>query len=221
MPLSYLNRIGEKAVQEIELRQPFRSLRDFLDRTDRRIVNKGVMLNLLWSDVFQDIGGEKTTKQLISEYYFYMATGKSRGEMTKLLEEYNKEIEPLNRFDLIKKKTESCPIFEIDYQEYFKEYFGADTVSLSKVIKLEQEYELTTAGVIGGIKVIKTKTNKTMAFASLSNSNCSIDLVLFPKTYAEYETKIKDDVLSEVKGKYSIKNNKRSIIVNSLRMIEV
>jgi len=221
IPLIFLTRIGEKAVIEIIKRQPYSSFRDFLNRTDRRLINKKVVMNLVWSDVFSNVNRGDSNKELLKEYYYFMANGKSRPQIAKILEEYSKDIESLNRFDIINKKIESCPIYDVNCQEYFKDYFSKDVVSLDKILKFEEECKVKVGGIFGGIKVIKTKTNKPMAFANLRNNNCSIDLVLFPEVYDAHKDKIKNNLLSEVDGKFNVRNNKKSIIVNGLKFIEV
>jgi DNA polymerase-3 subunit alpha len=120
MPLTFLTKVGEKACKEIISHQPYQSFRDFCDRNDGRIVNRGVILSLIWSDAF-DFVADKKDKELATDFYHMLVVGKRKGEINKILTEMKEEVEYLNRFDIIRKKAESCVIFEADYQKYFKD----------------------------------------------------------------------------------------------------
>lgn len=55
MPFSFINGVGDKAVQSIVSCQPFASFEDFFQRVDKRRVNKTSIINLIMSGTFDSL----------------------------------------------------------------------------------------------------------------------------------------------------------------------
>jgi DNA polymerase-3 subunit alpha len=80
----FIKGLGDKAVQEILLKRPFRDLKDFMMKCDGRSVNKSAVLALIHSgcfDKFLDLdGGRKNLVKrydLVKEYYAFKKDKKS------------------------------------------------------------------------------------------------------------------------------------------------
>ena len=96
---------------------------------------------------------------------------------------------------------------------YIKQYLGIFT------IKNSLDYQPILVQV-NQFKQIRTKTGQHMAFLVLDDGRTTIDGVLFPDKYKQYETmsQQQNDILV-VHGKFEERNQKRQIIIQSMDTI--
>ena len=69
MSLNFIHGLGERSVEDILKNQPYSSFNDFITRVNKRVVKKDVVLNLIFSEAFKSIESDKSTNQLIEEYF--------------------------------------------------------------------------------------------------------------------------------------------------------
>lgn len=80
---------------------------------------------------------------------------------------------------------------------------------------------VTCGGVISEIKLITTKNGSRMAFATIEDLTGSFDAIFFNKSYDKLKELIKQDALVSIKGKFSIRDDKRpSITVDNMELLE-
>ena len=124
---------------------------------------------------------------------------KSNRKVTKQLL-FNMEKEVLGMF------VSGHPLEE--YLEYIKENATVTTKDivigseedLDKINKYDQK-EVRICGIIDSCYTKYTKKNETMMFAIMSDMYSQIELVLFPKTYANYSSFVSEGNIVFVKGK--------------------
>lgn len=75
--LKGISRVTEPVIQEIMLNRPFKSLNDFLNKVQKRIVTKDKVINLIKCGAFNKIEG-KTTDVILKEYINSIADTKKR-----------------------------------------------------------------------------------------------------------------------------------------------
>ena len=77
-------------------------------------------------------------------------------------------------------------------------------------------------GLIESAKEIATKKDATkkMIFFKLKDMSGEIECVVFPKQYEELKNKIKNDSVVTVTGKISVREEKKSIIVEAVRVLQ-
>jgi DNA polymerase-3 subunit alpha len=75
-------------------------------------------------------------------------------------------------------------------------------------------------GIIEGKKEIATKKDATkkMVFFKLKDLSGEIECVVFPKQFEELKMKVNDESIVLIKGKISIRDEKRSIVVESIKV---
>jgi DNA polymerase-3 subunit alpha len=75
-------------------------------------------------------------------------------------------------------------------------------------------------GIIEGKKEIATKKDATkkMVFFKLKDLSGEIECVVFPKQFEELKMKVNDESIVLIKGKISIRDDKRSIVVESIKV---
>ena len=72
------------------------------------------------------------------------------------------------------------------------------------------------AGMITKVRTHNTKKGDTMAFADLEDMHGKVDLIIFPKTWEKDREEIKVDKLVLVRGKVNFKDDKVSIMADSV-----
>jgi len=99
-----------------------------------------------------------------------------------------------------------------DYEKSIGKYLTPcnklDEISDGKFVKI--------GGVIADVRQIFTKKNDPMAFVKMEDTTGHVDLVVFPKTFKEFQEIIKEDQLISISGKVSKKDGETNIICNSI-----
>jgi DNA polymerase-3 subunit alpha len=82
----------------------------------------------------------------------------------------------------------------------------------------QHEEKVRVAGLITAVRPYTTKTNKPMGFVSIEDVQGNIELVLFPRTWAQYREQMKVGQIIIVEGKADTGSNPPKILVDSIRM---
>jgi len=94
------------------------------------------------------------------------------------------------------------------------------TTEVAKLSLDDDNKEVRVIGVIGRIKKITTKAGQAMAFATIEDLSGQIELILFPRVLEESAELWQSDVIVDVRGKVSTKDNALKILVNKARLID-
>lgn len=79
---------------------------------------------------------------------------------------------------------------------------------------LHQNQTFLFGGVLSQLRVVQTKkTNASMAFGKLDDTTGNINVVIFPKSYAEYEKILKNDSVILIKGKVDVREGEMQLMV--------
>lgn len=93
---------------------------------------------------------------------------------------------------------------------------------ISEIKEMKDRTRVQVGAIISNIKRISTKKdNKSMAFVSIEDQSGSIEVVLFPTTFAEYGEKLVENTPLLFVGKVNVRDGERSIIADSLRVIDM
>lgn len=234
--LTAIKGIGRPVIEEItkerELRGPFLSLQDFVDRTMDTEVNKRTVENFIKSGSLDSLGG--TRKQFMSVFAQMMDAG--------LQNKKNNLTGQMSLFDLVSEEEKSA--YEIrlpDVGEYSKEIllgFEKEVLGIYVSGHPLEEYEQTwkkhitrtTAdfaldeetgqmnvkdqerAVIGGMisekKIKYTKNDKVMAFLTLEDLVGSVEVVVFPKVYEQESAKLVEEGKVFIRGRVSLEEDR-------------
>ncbi len=103
----------------------------------------------------------------------------------------------------------------------FSRQLSKSKTNLSKVKKTALEGVTTVvAGIIEECKPILTKKGDKMAFVKLSDFSDSLEVVVFPKTFAEFADLLQTEKCLLIKGKISKRNEETSLIADSIRELK-
>ncbi len=235
MPLSAVNGIAEKAVGAIAELGEIKSFEDFVQRADKRRVNKTTVLSLIFSGCFDDFreGKEHSQyrKDLISQYLEYRAKvlkvpKKDREEEAKL----NEEIQRYTQGVMLREELSRLNFSAFDYHIFFAEQMTTKAkrlfgMSAKRPIEASKEKSGKTVVVGGGVEeinffVVKSGNNrgKEMAKIRISSLGGSIEITVFPNTLEDNDLsgksirKLKEFTPIIVKGKLNEWNGSKSVI---------
>ena len=218
-PLTGIKGIGESLVQLImEERKKglFKDIYDFFGRT-YKIINKKNIENLIYAGCFDNLGiNKKTIIKNIDVLLNY-------AELASFLDqEYALKPELVEYKDFIKKELMEQELNIYGFYlsnhpvtEYKLKY--KDIISLSNI---ESHFDKTinTIVLIDSLREVNTKNNKKMLFINGSDEINTIDVVLFPDIYQNYDNIKSGDVIL-VNGRVEKRFDKFQIVVNNIRII--
>ena len=231
--LSAIKNVGEAAIESIlstrEKEGRFVSFKDFLFRVDLRKVNKKTVESLIVAGAFSSFANRAT---LLTNY-------------PRILEEVQKEKmkQDKGQFDLfgesdVKNKLvdnfkevsefSEEEIFEMErriigflisknplsrYKEIIERKISKN---IGDILETDVEKSLILAGIVNGKKVVKTKKdNQEMAILTVYDQTGTIDLIVFPKTYAKLKSILQINRVILFKGKVDQKEGGLTIILEN------
>ena len=217
--------VVESIIEERRAGGKFRSLTDFIERTNGKDVNKRVMENLIKAGAFDNLGG--TRKQFLTGYAGIM-DGVAQSQKNTITGQ-------LSLFDLVGEEEkasfqtklpdvgefprELCLSFEKEVMgvyvsghplEEYMERWKKNITAVTADFLLDEETERTKvhdgeAVIIGGMitgKTIKyTKNNKVMAFLQIEDLLGTVEVVVFPNVYERCAESLTEDAKIFVSGR--------------------
>ncbi|MBR3888584.1 MAG: DNA polymerase III subunit alpha [Clostridia bacterium] len=160
-----------------------------------------------------DMGGESEVK----EDLYQMKQMKEMPKKEKLLLE--KEMlglyvsgHPLDNYVPHIEKYSTIRSNELAYEDM-------DEVEKQEFEKLDGK-EIKILGIISSVRTKITKSNEIMAFVTVEDLSGSINMIVFPKTFAQYRPLIAEDKIVKIEGRISIKEDV-SIILTKIYEFEV
>ncbi|OGS23055.1 MAG: DNA polymerase III subunit alpha [Elusimicrobia bacterium RIFOXYA2_FULL_39_19] len=232
-----IKNVGEMAVKEIiEQRRksgPYKSLQDFCMRVDTRQVNKKVIESLIKAGAF-DFTGLKDKISLPS-----YVRAKAIDQLEELLERRNKMVQGQDTlFEIAVNENKDVPPWAdhvvLGYERevlgfYFsghplaqyKKTIDAATTHTMETLPQDPNELIVLAGMITTIKRLSVKkTNEQMAKFNLENFEGSVEVIVFPKTYAQFNRFVVNQSLVVVKGRISTRDEKPTLIADELIPLE-
>ena len=80
--------------------------------------------------------------------------------------------------------------------------------------------EVKIFGIISSVRTKITKNNEIMAFVSLEDLEGTFDLIVFPKTYAQYRSEVYEDNIVQITGRISVKEDEITVIALKITTFE-
>ncbi|MCL2186253.1 MAG: DNA polymerase III subunit alpha [Treponema sp.] len=193
---------------------PYKNFMDFLDRVDIKAVSKKVILLLIQTGAFDNLGVTRENLEgnceRAIEYALKSKEDKQFGQ-SSLFDDTKEEILPDFKFDEIPKKSRTDKLNQ--EKELIGFYFSGHPLDEYKDIwnecvnvNLAEKEKLKTGsciliGVIKKLKSIITKQGKKMAFATLEDYNGEIELTFFTNAWEKLSGRLENDKVYIFKGK--------------------
>jgi len=201
--LSAVGKVGHAAVENIVVTRQtegkFKSFWDFLKKVDLRVVNKGVVENLIKSGAFDSISCNR--KQLLDAVSRFMDLAakqtKDTNQASLFADTEDAALEP---------ELPECPDFsEREKLDCEKEsmglYISAHPFDAYKTVAAcyatcpicelpgwrPSQLPTTVAGLISGVKERFTKKGDPMGIAELEDSDGTVEIVIYPRQWEKFK----------------------------------
>ncbi len=231
--------VGEIAVRSIiETRQqdgPFQSLDEFCNRIDLHVVNRKVLECLVKCGALDSLGPARAQMFDQIEYQVNRAAtiqrDRERGQGALFDLESTSTSPPPRRAD-------GQPVAESEWAEsemlaFEKELLGFYVTGhpLTAYADILRRYELATTadlheleegqptrvgGILSKVQNRMTKQGRPMAIATIEDLDGSVELLVFPDTYARCGLQLKPDTAIFVRGKVDRREEQAKIVVDEV-----
>jgi DNA polymerase-3 subunit alpha len=247
--LSAVPTVGQGAIENIlkarEEAGGFKSLPDFCEKVDLRVVNRRALETLIHCGAFDRL--QNNRKQLIADLELVITWAQNRAK--------EKESGQMNLFDLMsgnntenkeeKNSFEQAPsapaVADYSIQERLKieketlGFYVSDhplksinaaaqilsPVNLSQLSEEKSRKKISAVVMLTAVKkhVVAT-TGKPMAFIKMEDVSGEIEGVVFPDSYEQIEKVLKEDARLIVWGKVDKRNDRLQLIVDDAEQVE-
>ncbi len=233
--LSAVKNVGEAAIESIIRARNdgrFVSLTDLVHRIDGSKVNKKVLESLIKTGSMSAFGSKaallsllptlidsahKLKKEMASGQVGLFGTEESVGAVDVL-----PDVQEFQQSELLLFEKELLGFYLTMHplEPYRAKLATMSFTNISEVLPTRVGERVTIGGIITAVKKITTKaSNQEMAFVKLEDITGTVEIVVFPKTYAKtVEYWVLDTVVS-VSGKIDEKDERMTLLADDVRRI--
>ena len=203
MPFTAVKKVGIRANEEINKNRPFTSFKDFLDRSYKRVINKGIVVRLIFANAFQEFD---TNYKNLLEYYFI---------------EYRKEklppqFEIMTKEKLIEFAQESLSFIQLDYYEVYKDTFDDYIMPYSELNNKREDEWISLAGKITKVEFKQTRKKQPMAKLVMQNKDDVVKLTVFSDELIKYKHCILEGNVIQIEGRVNEYMGYKSVLVTHI-----
>ena len=234
--LTAIKSIGKGVIEfivgERQKHGPYKNLKDFITRASGSDLNKRGIENLIKAGAFDGLGG--TRKQLMSIYVQVLESiqqdkkNNMAGQLTlfDLVGEEDRKAYDIHLPDVGEYSREMMLTFEKEvlgiyvsghpleeYEAIWKKHITATTADFlmdeeTGAVQIENGSTATVGGIIADKKIKYTKNDKVMAFLQLEDLAGSIEVIVFPRDYERYSSRLTVDNKVFIRGRVSVDEEK-------------
>lgn len=220
--------IADAIIEDRKTNGKFSSISDFLNRIKHKNLNKKSMEALVKCGAMDDFGERGMLYENIESMLVFNREVERLGGQTSLFGDAGAGMD-FKLHEAPEASTEQKLAWEKELLglyvsghplDRFKEKIERQGVSIKKIHEeLGNGMPVTFAGIIEDLKPIITKSNERMAFVKLADFTGSIEMVIFPSVFSGVAATINTDTVIAVKGKISLRNDQKSILVEALKVL--
>lgn len=231
--LAAVKNVGTQAINSItetRLKEgPFKSLHDFCEKVDLRVVNRRVVESLIKCGAFDSLGVRRSQLMAVIDHALEMAqlnqADKEKGQISFLPifeseEKFRADLEELPDIPewpentLLAYEKEMLGFYVTGhplagFSEEIHTYASASTTDLPN---MKDGEEVNLGGIIVAIKRIVTKKGERMAFVSFEDLEGMCEVIVFPGVFEKVKGILKIDNLIFVKGRLDLRGEKPKVI---------
>jgi len=238
--LSAIKNVGDAAIQNIlEARKEkvFTSFQDFCLRVNISTVNKKTMESLIKAGSMDEFGNRASLLVAFPEIVLKInQIKKQKADGQKSLFDDDPAETDINSIDF--NLTEIEEFSEEEKLQFEKDFLGIYLTSHPHLEKLtylksfgavdfddletqQVGSRIKVGGILDNVKKILTKTGNEMAFLSLTDEKgTALECVIFPKIFGLYKNSLIIDSVIILEGKLDTKNDKPTILADSVMPID-
>ncbi len=246
--LSAIKSIGDGVVNAIlEDRNEngrFRDLKDFIERVSSKEANKRTIENFIYAGAFDSFGYNRRQMILVYPKIMEEVNREKKSAMTGQMSLFDfmsqeekqeftasyPDVPEYTKEELLKYEKEVLGVYVSghpldDYQEIMDRFTDAKTTDFAPdeetgKAKLRDRVSCTVGGTIEKVTVKITKNNQTMAFLTVEDLYGTLEVVVFPRDYADNRNKIKENNKVLIKGQTSITEEEGKLLANSIKTFD-
>jgi len=216
-----LKNVGEAAIQSILTARkrggPFRSLFDFCERVDLRVVNKRVIESLIKGGAFDSLGARRSQLMAVVDRAMEAATASQRARLNgqpSLLDmlgtpaapvgpetslpdapEWSREERLSGEKEILGFYITGHPLAE--FQEVIHRF---NTTTIDELPLKKDRETVRLCAIITAVKEITTRSGERMAFLTLEDLAGTVEAVAFPEVYRQHMLNLVKDAAVLVRG---------------------
>jgi len=232
--LAAIKNVGETAITSIVANKPFTSLFDFCERVDLRTVNKRVIESLIKAGAFDtvstdraalyanvdramDWGQKKQREREVGQGGLFGMMGASENGQQVL-----DPAEPWQEGMTLKHEKETLGFYITGhplrkYTNEVKTYGNATTGLLSEK---PSGFEVCIGGLVSTLRVMRTKKGDLMGIVLLEDWEGTVEVLVFPDTYAKTQRLLETDAPIFVKGNLDNDESSMKILATDIYPME-
>jgi DNA polymerase III subunit alpha len=221
--LAAVKNVGGNAIESIvaarkELGQ-FRTVFEFCEKVDLRLLNKRVLESLIKSGAMDALGrraqlitvldkaierAQKTQRDAESGQHglfgvFHQEKAHHQNDTLPEIPDWDEHTRLANEKEILGFFITGHPLEK--YREKLQDFQALSTAELSGMkSSTGKDESVTTAGIITNLRVLKSKRGEFYAQAMLEDMAGSVDMLVFPEAYRKLQEKVKLDVPVLVRG---------------------
>ena len=233
----------DSIIEERKKNGLFKDFIDFCKRIKEENVNKKCIESMIKAGVFDSFGDTRNT--LLCSYENVLSTIGSdnrktmKGQLTFFESENTisskelyqiKKMPEFSKKDLLIMEKEVLGLYVSGHplDNYIEEISSYSTIKsidiladefddvAKKKIEMLDGKPVKIFGIITAVKKKITKNNEIMAFVTVEDLDGSINLLAFPKTFAQYRNSIAEDNIVTIEGRISVKDDEVTIIISKI-----
>jgi DNA polymerase-3 subunit alpha len=214
-------------VQERKENGPFKSLTDFVQRLDPKVINRKTIESLAQTGAF-DRFEERNAIMLGMEVILKYSQVRNQANTAQIgLFDLGSGVEELASFVL----PQTAPATKQQKLQWEKELLGiyisehplteirsklgVPVTSLNQVTEEMIGRTIRVMGIVTTAKQITTKSNQSMAFVKIEDTTANLEVIVFPNLFAETKTYWEADHVLIADGKVDNKDGSMKILANA------
>lgn len=224
--------IGSSIITERKTLGKFKSLPDFLRRIKDKNLNRKSLESLIKAGALDTFGDralllhnidrlltfnkEERNKESSQDSLFGGDSGISDSEL------YLEKTNTTNQADKLMWEKELLGLYISGHPlDTFKHKFEKRDIDIKKIKETSKEKTpVVFGGIIDSIRSVMTKKGDKMVFLQISDLGDSIDAVVFPKIFEEFQDIIVPENCVVIKGTFSLRNGEKSVLVDKIKIME-
>jgi DNA polymerase III subunit alpha len=222
--LAAVKNVGGNAIESIvaarkKLGRHFRSLFEFCEEIDLRLLNKRVLESLIKSGAMDSFGRRAQLMQALdgaidqankakrdAESGQHGLFGIFDDEAAKPLDDKLADVPDWDEHTRLAAEKEILGFFISGHpmEKYREKLVGLNALSMEDIGAMKRstgkDENITTAGLITGVRVAKSRRGELWAQASLEDMSGKVELLVFPDAYRKLSEKVKLEVPVLIRG---------------------
>ncbi len=232
--LGAVKNVGQLAIDSIISARgkfgPFKTLYEFCERTDSRLVNKKVLESLIKCGAFDSLGLFRSQLMAILDSAMENAgkrqKERQKGQLTLFVEEMHQIVPDIKEWpegQLLSFEKEMLGFYITGHplarcEKILRDYSSTTTLGLKEK---KDGSRVLVGGIINKVKYTVTKrTNEKMAIMGLEDLEGFVEVLVFPSCYKEYARFVRPNFVVFVNGRVNLKEEQPKIIADSIVPIE-